>query len=178
MKEPVKVKSLKSQSAWLLIAKIIGFTFSFMLPLIVVRVLNLEQIGLYRLAFIVVTNASAILPLGFGMSAYYYLSRDEERKASAIFNIVLFNFVMGFLAFLVLFFYPQLLGNIFHSTEMTRLAPVIYRIRTIQQNCPYGRSSFVVWNCRVNALRRDNSRRYSNIGSACLFEFSFSGILA
>ncbi len=63
------VASLKQQSAWLLAAKIVGFGFSFILPLVIVRYLDQEQVGNYRQAFLVITNAIVILPLGFSMSA-------------------------------------------------------------------------------------------------------------
>ena len=117
--------SLKSQSAWLLFAKVVGFAFSFLLPLLVVRFLTQEKVGVYRQVFQVIANANAILPLGVAISAYYYLSREIERRASAVFNILIFNFVTGGLACLTLFFFPQLIGNIFHSEEITRLAPRI-----------------------------------------------------
>ncbi len=118
-------KSLKSQSAWLLFAKLVGFFLSFLLPLMIVRFLTQENVGLYREAFQVIMNATAILPLGFSMSAYYYLARAKEKRGAAIFNILLFNFVVGALACLALFLFPQILGNIFNSEEMTRLAPKI-----------------------------------------------------
>jgi O-antigen/teichoic acid export membrane protein len=59
------------------------------------------------------------------MSAFYFLSREPEKRPFTIFNILLFNFIAGGLACLGLFFYPQFLGNIFKSEEMTRLAPEI-----------------------------------------------------
>ena len=117
--------SLKSQSAWLLAAKVAGFGFAFVLPLIVVRVLSQEEFGVYRLSFLVVMNAVSILPLGFAMSAYYYLARSEERRAAAVLNIILVHCGVGFAAFLVLFFFPGVLGAVFGSSEMTRLAPLI-----------------------------------------------------
>lgn len=123
-KESEKI-SLTSQSAWLLFAKIVGFALSFLLPLMTVRYLTQDKVGVYRQVFLVVTNATVLLPLGFSMSAYYYLNREPEKRLSAIFNILLFNFFVGGLAFLTLFFYPQFLGNIFQSNEMTRLAPLV-----------------------------------------------------
>lgn len=126
MKEPdKKTQSLKEQSAWLLIAKIIGFAFSFALPLLIVRFMPLDEVGTYREAFQIITNAMVILPLGFSMSAYYFLARETERRGAAILNILLFNFVVGGLAALALFLYPQILGNLTKSAELTRLGPVI-----------------------------------------------------
>jgi len=123
-KQTAKI-SLRTQSAWLLVAKIVGFGFSFLLPLLVVRYLSKENVGFYRESFLVIVNAVVILPLGFSMSAYYYLSRETERRGAAIFNILLFNTLVGAAACLTLFFYPQLIGNITGSDELTSLAPKI-----------------------------------------------------
>lgn len=117
--------SLKSQGAWLLFAKIAGFGFAFILPLIVVRILTQEQFGLYRQSFLIIMNAVAILPVGIAMSAYYYLARDATKRAAAVLNILLVHFVAGAAAFLVLLLFPGLLGAIFNSVEMTRLAPLV-----------------------------------------------------
>ena len=126
MKESVATtQSLREQSAWLLIAKIIGFACSFFLPLLIVRYLSLADVGHYRESFQVITNAVVILPLGFSMSAYYFLARETERRGAAILNILLFNFIVGGAACLGLFLFPQILGNIFGNDELTRLAPKI-----------------------------------------------------
>lgn len=117
--------SLKAQSAWLLFAKVISFVFSTLLPLLIVRFLTQSQVGEYRQVFQVITNATVILSLGFGMSAYYFLAREKERHAAVIFNILLFNFVLGGLACLTLILYPQLIGNIFQDKETTRLMPTV-----------------------------------------------------
>jgi O-antigen/teichoic acid export membrane protein len=118
--------SLREQSAWLLAAKVAGFAFSFALPLLIVRYLAQDAVGHYREAFQVITNAVIILPLGFSMSAYYFLARETgERRAAAIFNILIFNFVVGGLACLTLILFPQIIGNIFHNDELLHLAPKI-----------------------------------------------------
>lgn len=103
----------------------IGFALSFFLPLLIVRSLAQDAVGHYREAFQIITNAVVILPLGLSMSAYYYLAREKERRGKAIFNILLFNFVIGGLACLVLNLYPQAVGNVFRSDELTMLAPKI-----------------------------------------------------
>lgn len=122
----IKTASLKTQSAWLLFAKVVGFGFSFLLPLLIVRFLSKENVGIYRQVFLVIVNANAIFTLGFGMSAYYFLPRESAtRRSAVIFNTLLFNFIVGGLVCLALFLFPQLVGNIFQSAEITRLAPKI-----------------------------------------------------
>ena len=125
-KPEAATQSLKQQSAWLLVAKVIGFGFSFVLPLLIVRYLSQEEVGHYREAFQVIMNAIVILPLGFSMSSFYFLARETaDRRGAAILNILLFNFVVGGLACLALYTYPELIGNIFKSPELTRLGPLI-----------------------------------------------------
>ncbi len=106
-------------------AKTIGFVLSFLLPLFIYRRLTQSEAGVYKQVFLVITNASSILPLGISMSAFYFLSRETERRPFYIANILLFNFVVGGLACLSLFLYPQFLGDLFQDAEMTRLAPHI-----------------------------------------------------
>src|SRR5688572_23961724 len=111
-------QSLKQQSAWLLAAKVLAFGFSFILPLLIVRYLTQENVGLYRESFQVITNAVIILSLGFSMSAYYFLARETTRRGAAVLNILVFNFVVGGIACLTLFLYPQIVGSIFRSEEL------------------------------------------------------------
>lgn len=120
-----KTASLKAQSAWLLFAKLVGFVFAFLLPLLVVRFLDKESVGIYRISFQLIGNATVFLSFGFAMSAYYFLSREPEKRAAAVLNILLFHSVTGGAAALALFFFPQILGNIAQSEEMTRLAPAV-----------------------------------------------------
>lgn len=122
--EPPKT-SLTGQSAWLMFAKVTGFVLSSLLPLLTVRYLAQGKVGLYRQSFQVIANAVTVLPLGFSMSAFYFLNRQPEKRAATIINILLFNFAAGGLACLTLFFFPQILGVIFKSADMTRLAPAI-----------------------------------------------------
>ena len=86
VEETLKTPSLKSQSAWLLFAKTVGFAFSFLLPLLVVRFLTQDEVGVYRQVFLVIANANAILPLGVAISAYYYLSRETTRRGAAVYR--------------------------------------------------------------------------------------------
>jgi O-antigen/teichoic acid export membrane protein len=117
--------SLASQSIWLMFAKFFGFVFAFLLPLFTFRILTKANVGIYQQIFVVIGTVSAILPFGVSMSAYYFLSREREKRSFYIFNILLFNFIVGGLACLFLNVYPQILGNIFEDVEMTNFAPKI-----------------------------------------------------
>lgn len=118
--------SLREQSLWLLTAKLVGFAFSFCVPLVVVRYLPQDEVGHYRAAFLVIANAIVVLPLGVSMSAYYFLAREtKERRAACILNILVFNFIIGGAAAAFFYLFPVSIGTIFQSEEITRVAPVI-----------------------------------------------------
>ena len=117
--------SLTARALWLLIAKILAFAFSIALPLLLVRRLSQEEFGLYKQAFLVVGSAITLLPLGFQMSAFYFLPREKDRQGQIVLNILLFHLVMASLGALVLLLFPQLLTTIFHSAELVEYAPLI-----------------------------------------------------
>ena len=125
MDETPKTASLTSQSAWLVFARVIGFVIAFALPLIIVRRLSQEAVGIYRQSFQLAGDAAAILSLGFNLSAFYYFNRDSNRRPFAVLNILIFNFGMGALAFLILFVYPETLQNLFQTELLVPLAPKI-----------------------------------------------------
>ena len=118
--------SLTVRALWLLIAKILAFALSLALPLLLVRRLSQQEFGLYKQAFLVVGTALALLPLGFQMSAFYFLPREKkDRQGQIILNILLFHLVMGALGSLVLLLFPQILTTIFRSSELVGYAPII-----------------------------------------------------
>jgi O-antigen/teichoic acid export membrane protein len=117
--------SMTVRAAWLLGARLLAFMFAFALPLLLVRRLSQHDFGTYKQLFLVVGTAITTLPLGFGMSAFYFLPRERERRSQIVLNIVLFQAVIGALACVSLFLYPQLLPLIFRSTELAQYAPVI-----------------------------------------------------
>jgi O-antigen/teichoic acid export membrane protein len=117
--------SLTVRALWLLVAKILAFALSIALPLLLVRRLSQQEFGLYKQAFLVVGTALALLPLGFQMSAFYFLPRDKDRQGPIILNILLFHLLMGGLGALVLVLFPQLFSTIFHSGELVSYSSII-----------------------------------------------------
>lgn len=108
-----------------MVAKSVSYAFSFLLPLLLVRWLSQEEFGLYKQVFLVVGTAMMVLPLGFGMSAFYFLPRESERKGKVILNIMLFYAAIGGLACAVLVLKPTILETLFNTRELTPYAPLI-----------------------------------------------------
>jgi O-antigen/teichoic acid export membrane protein len=127
---PVEKKSLASRAFWLLVAKTVAYVISFALPLILVRRLDQTSFGLYKQAFQIINTAVVILPVGFMMSAYYFLPRETtaERRGAVVTNILFFYYLLGALAFLLLLFWPGVLAYFAgeqDSRVLIRYAPLI-----------------------------------------------------
>jgi len=111
-------RTLTWRVSWLTFAKTAGFVFSIALPLLLVRRLDREQYGLFKQAFLVVTTAMTVLPLGVPMSAFYFLPREPTRRRETVLNIVLFHAAVGALACGVLVLYPSILTAVFHGPQL------------------------------------------------------------
>ena len=122
-----KPKSLLAQAGWLMIARVTGFAFTFLIPIVLSRVLDLKQFGLYKQAFLVVATSQSILPLGFGMSTFYFLSRehDRDKRVSIAGNALLFHVFVATLAAATVFFWPGILVLIFGSADLVRYSSQI-----------------------------------------------------
>lgn len=123
--QPSATPSLTTHAMWLLVAKSVGFCLSVALPLVLVRRMSQEEFGLYKQAFFIVNIAMNVLPLGFGMSAFYFLPRERERQGSVVVNILLFHAAMGVLVSILLMLWPGLLPHVFNSPDLAPLAGLI-----------------------------------------------------
>lgn len=108
-------------------AKTLGFMFAFALPILLTRSLSQNEYGLFKQVFLIASTAVSLLPLGFGMSAYYYLPRESDpaRRGQVIFNILLFNLLMGGAACLALIVWPEIMDRIFRDPGITSYAPLV-----------------------------------------------------
>ena len=116
--------SLTVRTVWLVFGKTLAFAFSFALPLLLVRRLSQQDFGLYKQVFLVIGTAINILPLGFGMSAFYFLPRGEKH-GQIVLNVLLFNGVIGSLACAALIIRPGILAAVFNGSELAEFAPLI-----------------------------------------------------
>jgi O-antigen/teichoic acid export membrane protein len=122
---PAVKESLTSRASWLTFAKTVGFAFSVALPLLVARRMDPEQVGIYKQVFLVVGTAMNILPLGFQMSAFYFLPREPDKQREAVLNIMLVLTMAGLLGCGLLYFFPALLTGLFHQPELVHYSPLI-----------------------------------------------------
>lgn len=117
--------SLTLSTLWLLTAKIFGFAFNVALPLLIVRRLSQVEFGHYKQIFLAVQSAINILPLGFGMTAFYFFPREASQRREIMFNIFLVYSGMGILTAIVLLLFPASLGWLFGDTVLNHYAPAL-----------------------------------------------------
>jgi O-antigen/teichoic acid export membrane protein len=120
-------ESLTKRAFWLMLAKTLAFAFAFALPVLLTRTLDQTEYGLFKQVFLVVGTATAILPLGYSMSAYYFLAREQEarRRGQVVLNILLFGALVGGGAFLALVLRPSLLTAVFREPVLEAYAPLV-----------------------------------------------------
>ncbi len=118
---------MTTRAFWFMLARTLGFVFSFAIPLVLVRRLDQTEFGLYKQAFLIVNAALTMLPLGFSTTALYFIprERDSKRQGQIALNIVLFNAMVGALALLILLLFPQTIERLVGSPELTAYAPAI-----------------------------------------------------
>ncbi len=109
----------------MIIAKTLAFATTIALPLLLVRRLSQYDFGIYKQVFLVINTAVATLPLGFGMSAFYFLPRERERAGQVVLNVILFSALMGTIACVLLILFPSLLAMLFKDATLLDYAPQI-----------------------------------------------------
>jgi O-antigen/teichoic acid export membrane protein len=117
--------SLTTQAFWLLAAKTVGFALTIALPLVLVRSLSQLEFGVYKQAFLIVGTAVTVLPLGFGMSAFYFLPRQRANHPAVVLNVLLVHAFVGAIAAAALVLWPGVLATIFGSTDLVPYAPLL-----------------------------------------------------
>jgi len=117
--------SLTRRAVWLIAAKTLAFAASFLLPVILVRQMSVPEFGLYKQASLVIGSVITVFPLGFAMSAFYFLPREAGRQGAVVFNILIMYLLVGVLSWLLFALSPELLLTIFKSGEIAGYSSLI-----------------------------------------------------
>jgi O-antigen/teichoic acid export membrane protein len=116
---------LNRQAFWLIVARGAGFIFLLALPIVMVRVFDKSQFGVYKQVFVVVGTATGVCSFGFALTAFYYLPRLPEKRGAVIFNIVLYYALSGLFAFAVFGLWPGILKLILGKEGLEHYSPLI-----------------------------------------------------
>jgi O-antigen/teichoic acid export membrane protein len=117
--------SLTVSTFWLLLAKTISFAITIVLPLLIVRRLSQVEFGHYKQVFLVVNTANTLLPLGFGMTAFYFFPREPDRRGQVMFHILLVYSSLGAMAAGALLLFPNILTVISGDSGLTEYSSLL-----------------------------------------------------
>ena len=116
---------LAYQAFWLTASKFIAALLNIGLPILLVRLMAQAEYGVYKEAFLFVGTATNVATFGVGMSAFYFMPRHPERGGQIALNILVYNFVAGWIPLIILVFYPQLLKSLFRTSALEPLAVLL-----------------------------------------------------
>jgi O-antigen/teichoic acid export membrane protein len=113
------------RTAWLTVARGVSLALSFLLPLLLVRLLPQEEFGLYKQAFQILSTALSLLGFQVATSVYYFLPREPDKKLQVVLNVVIFYFILG--AGVALFFglRPGWITIIFSGDHLVPVMPLL-----------------------------------------------------
>jgi O-antigen/teichoic acid export membrane protein len=116
--------TLTTQAGSLLFAKIIAFVLSIAAPLVVIRVLDPKDFGVYKQVGLVLGTAIPLLSLSFYMNVFYFLPRRPAQGQQIVLNLLFVQCIAGVSACLLVIALPQVLQFLV-GDELVRYASLI-----------------------------------------------------
>jgi O-antigen/teichoic acid export membrane protein len=110
------------QAFWLTVSKLFAALLNIALPILLVRLMDQREFGIYKQAFLFAMTATNMANLGVGVSAFYYMPRHPERGSQIALNILIYNAIAGVIPLLVLVAYPNLLTLLFKTNALEPMA--------------------------------------------------------
>ena len=120
-----KPPRLAVQAFWLTAAKGVAAVLNIFLPVLLVRIMAQTEYGVFKEAFLFVSTATNVATFGVGMSAFYFMPRHPERGGQIALNILVYNFVAGWIPLIAVVLYPQALRFLFRSDALVPLAVLL-----------------------------------------------------
>ena len=113
---------LAVQAFWLTFAKFVAAIFGILLPILLVRILNQHEYGVYKQFFLFAGTATNFAAFSVAVSAFYFMPRQPQRGGQIALNILVYNLVVGLIPLLVLVSCPQALNLVFRSGDLQQYA--------------------------------------------------------
>jgi O-antigen/teichoic acid export membrane protein len=113
------------RAAWLTAANSIAFGLSFIAPLLLVRMLNQTEFGVYKQVFQILMSAISALNLQVASTAYYFMPRAPEKKLQVVINVLAFYAAVGALVAALFIFYPECALLVFESGDLPAYMPLL-----------------------------------------------------
>lgn len=110
--------SLSKQAIYLMAGRTAGYAFSFILPLILIRIFAPNEYGLYRQIFLLHATFLPILQLGVTRSLFYFFRREQEQRGIVILQTFLFLSLSSAFFLIIFNLCKAQIGSFFHSPEI------------------------------------------------------------
>ena len=94
-----------SQSAYLFIAKVLGYGIRILLPVFLVRILTKADFGLYNQFFLIEIMFKTIFQMGVNQSQFFFIPRDLRNSGAYFINSLMLNVVLFGVAYSILYFF-------------------------------------------------------------------------
>jgi O-antigen/teichoic acid export membrane protein len=119
--------SLPRSASYLMLAKTIGFAFTIVLPLLLVRRLSLNEFGNYKQFFVILQSAANLLPMGMHMSTYYFLPRaaNSNEKGQIVFSVLIYYLAVSLLTGLAICIFPTIIWSLIRNPDLTRFGRLV-----------------------------------------------------
>ena len=91
---------LAVQAFWLTFAKFIAAIFGIVMPIMLVRILNQHDFGVYKQVFLFIGTTTNFAAFSVGVSAFYYMPRQPQRGGQIALNILVYNLIAGLIPLL------------------------------------------------------------------------------
>ncbi|MGD8395348.1 MAG: lipopolysaccharide biosynthesis protein [Candidatus Eiseniibacteriota bacterium] len=117
--------SLSRQAGIVIVARGVAFFVAFVVPVVLVRVIDQQQYGHYRQAVFLLAVFYPILQFGTTQSLFYFYPREPARRRALVTQTVGFLAATSVVFAVLLVAARGLVGAYFNDAEMTRLAPLI-----------------------------------------------------
>jgi O-antigen/teichoic acid export membrane protein len=131
---PRKHPRLAVQAFWLTLAKFVAAVFGIMMPMLLVRILNQHEFGIYKQVFLFLGTTTSFAAFSVGVSAFYYMPREPERGGQIALNILVYNLAVGLVPLLLLIIYPQFLNLFFRGGDLEPYALLLGIFVMLQLN--------------------------------------------
>lgn len=112
-------ESLAVQSILVTIARLCGVIATFIVPVVLVRVLTPAAFGVYKQLLLVATTLIPILTFGFSASLHYFIPRDPAGGQQYVVSALRTLFGTGLLAAVLIVGFPSVIGSVLNSAEVT-----------------------------------------------------------
>lgn len=116
---------LTKRAAFLAVARILAFSLTIPLPLVLVRTLSQLDFGLYKQIFQIMMTVLALTGLGVNMSVLYFLPRNPDKKPQIALNVLAFYAVIGSLVALFFVVCPGWVTVIFKGDGLVPHIPLL-----------------------------------------------------